>query len=51
MTYNDIKTFARELRKIKLRQIFFWNKVRKRQFMGLRFNRQFIIPMVRGENI
>jgi very-short-patch-repair endonuclease len=44
MTYKDIKTFARELRKNQTpAELFFWNKVRKRQFMGLRFNRQFII--------
>jgi very-short-patch-repair endonuclease len=44
MTYKDIKTFARELRKNQTpAELLFWNKVRKRQFMGLRFNRQFII--------
>ena len=36
---------ARELRKNPTEaEAFFWEKVRKRRFMGLRFNRQYILP-------
>lgn len=44
MKYSQIQTYARELRKNQTKaEAFFWSKVRNRQFLGLKFNRQFII--------
>ena len=44
MTYKKIKAFARLLRKNETpAEVFFWNKVRNRQFLNLKFNRQHVI--------
>ena len=44
MTYEAIRQFARDLRKRQTpAEAVFWKKVRGKQFMGLKFNRQFII--------
>lgn len=44
MTYETIKQFARDLRKRQTpAEKVFWKQVRGKQFMGLKFNRQFII--------
>jgi very-short-patch-repair endonuclease len=44
MTYQQIKQFARELRKNQTpAEAFFWEKVRNRRFLGKKINRQFII--------
>ena len=45
MKHASILYKARELRKNPTKaEAFFWEKVRKRRFMGLRFNRQYILP-------
>ncbi len=44
MKYAQILSFARELRKNQTpAEKLFWSKVRNRRFLGLKFNRQFII--------
>ncbi|MFK7947058.1 MAG: endonuclease domain-containing protein [Saprospiraceae bacterium] len=44
MTYETIKKFARYLRKNETpAEKVFWEKIRGKQFMDLKFNRQFII--------
>ncbi len=44
MTYNQILNFARDLRKNQTHaEKVFWSLVRNRQFMRLKFNRQFVI--------
>ena len=44
ITYKIIKQFARDLRKRQTpAEAVFWEKVRGKQFMDLKFNRQFII--------
>jgi very-short-patch-repair endonuclease len=44
ITYKIIKQFARDLRKRQTpAEVVFWEKVRGKQFMDLKFNRQFII--------
>ncbi|MEM6766338.1 MAG: endonuclease domain-containing protein [Bacteroidota bacterium] len=44
MDYKKIRSFARELRRNQTpAEEVFWNKVKNRQFLGLKFNRQFII--------
>ena len=44
MDYTSIKKLARELRKRQTRaEIYFWEKVRDRRFMKLKFNRQYVI--------
>ncbi len=44
MKYSQIQAYARELRKNQTKaEAFFWSKVRNRQFLGLKFNRQFIL--------
>jgi len=44
MDYTSIKKLARGLRKRQTRaEIYFWEKVRDRRFMKLKFNRQFVI--------
>jgi len=44
MTYCQILLFTRSLRKNQTpTEIAFWDKVRRKQFLGLKFNRQFII--------
>lgn len=45
MRHTNILYKARELRKNPTKaETFFWEKVRKKRFMGLRFNRQYILP-------
>ncbi len=44
MRYDQIKEFARELRKNQTdAEAQFWSKVRNRKFLNYKFNRQFII--------
>ncbi len=44
MKYSQILSYARDLRKNQTKaEAFFWSKVRNRKFLGLKFNRQFII--------
>ena len=45
MNYKKIRSFARKMRKEPTpAEEYFWQKVRGRQFKGLKFNRQFIVP-------
>lgn len=44
MQYSQVLSFARELRKNQTKaENFFWQKVRNRKFLNLKFNRQYII--------
>jgi very-short-patch-repair endonuclease len=44
MKYETIRQFARDLRKRETKaEKAFWNKVKGKQLMGLKFNRQFVI--------
>ena len=44
MGYLKVREMARKLRRNQTpAELFFWEKVRKRQVLGRRFNRQFII--------
>lgn len=44
MSYKKVLSFAREMRKNPTpAEAFFWDKVRKRRFLGLKFLRQYII--------
>ena len=44
MKYSQVLSYARELRRNQTEaEAFFWSKVRNRRFLGLKFNRQFII--------
>ena len=44
MGYREVRQFARAMRRDQTpAERFFWEKVRRRQVMGKRFNRQFII--------
>ena len=44
MDYNQAKLLARELRKNQTRaETYFWNRVRNRKFLNLKFTRQFPI--------
>ena len=45
MKHKNILYKARELRKNPTEaEAFFWDKVRKRKFLGYKFNRQYVIP-------
>ncbi|MEQ8470199.1 MAG: endonuclease domain-containing protein [Marinoscillum sp.] len=49
MTYSEILKYARELRKNQTKaEEFFWDKVRNRRFLGLKFNRQFVIEVTKA---
>jgi very-short-patch-repair endonuclease len=44
MHYKQILFYAREMRKNPTKaEAFFWERVRNRKFIGLKFNRQFIV--------